>query len=247
VAYGDQVTTSGTGGEPGPRGGEPGPRGGEGVGPRGGVEPGPRAGRKRFLTRDAVVRAGLRVVEAEGLEAVTVRRVAAELGAAPMALYRHVADKRELLLAMLAERALDIPAPSTEGVPIERLVGSMLALHDYLARHAWLVEVLRQGEIFPPRGVEHLDHMLGLLAELGLPGQRGLAAYLAIWWYIIGHLASLPGATPQRRAGRRALVQEAPLERLPHVRAAFASPVPFDDAATFEAGIRALVAGLLVR
>src|SRR5690242_7950564 len=55
---------------------------------------------KKPLTRDAVVARALEIGTAEGLEAVSLRRVAQELGVTPMALYRHVRDKQDLINAM---------------------------------------------------------------------------------------------------------------------------------------------------
>src|SRR5690242_21864408 len=55
---------------------------------------------KKPLTRDAVVARALEIGTAEGLEAVSLRRLAQELGVTPMALYRHVRDKQDLLNAM---------------------------------------------------------------------------------------------------------------------------------------------------
>src|SRR3954468_6449687 len=64
---------------------------------------------------EAIVAAGVAVADAEGIAALSMRRVAAELGAAPMSLYRHVADKDELLLQMMdaaiSEVALPDPPP----------------------------------------------------------------------------------------------------------------------------------------
>lgn len=203
-----------------------------------------RPGRKRFLTRAAVVQAGLRVVEAEGLPGVTIRRVATEVGAAPMALYRHVADKRELLLAMLEERAAEIPSLPPDGDPAERLVGAMLTIHDYLAEHLWIVDVLREGEIFAPRAVERVDYVLGLLDELGFDSEQAFNAYVALWWFTLGHLATLGANAPERWASRAAVARQAPLERLPHAAAAFSRAADFDHHAAFESGLRALVSGL---
>lgn len=56
--------------------------------------------RRRGLTRKAVVARALKIGEAEGLEAVSLRRLASELGVTPMALYRHVRDKQDLINAM---------------------------------------------------------------------------------------------------------------------------------------------------
>lgn len=56
--------------------------------------------RRRGLTRDAIVARALELGNAEGLEAVSLRRLAADLGVTPMALYRHVRDKQDLVNAM---------------------------------------------------------------------------------------------------------------------------------------------------
>lgn len=206
----------------------------------------PRPGRKRFLSRAAIVAAGLQVVEADGLEALTVRRVATALGAAPMALYRHVADKRELLAAMLEEMAGGIPAPPAEGEPAERLVGAMLGLHAYLAGHLWLVEVLRRGEPVSGGAVTWLDQVLGICAELGLPPHRGYDVCMTLWWYLLGHLGAIEASSLDRRATRLAETEPAaPPERFPHLAAAIGRMRTFDHQAAFEDGLRALVTGLL--
>src|SRR2546429_6123408 len=62
--------------------------------------------RRRGLTRDAIVARALEIGGAEGLEAVSLRRLASELGVTPMALYRHVRDKQDLINAM-TEAVLD--------------------------------------------------------------------------------------------------------------------------------------------
>src|ERR1700680_2328713 len=67
-------------------------------------------GKHRGLTRADIVRRALKIGETEGLEAVSLRRLASELGVTPMALYRHVRDKQDLINAMaeLAMEGLDL-------------------------------------------------------------------------------------------------------------------------------------------
>ena len=67
-------------------------------------------GKHRGLTRDAVVRRGLKLGETEGLDAVSLRRLASEFRVTPMALYRHVRDKQDLINAMaeLVMEGLDL-------------------------------------------------------------------------------------------------------------------------------------------
>src|SRR6476619_4382346 len=64
----------------------------------------------RSLTRAAIVRRALKIGQAEGLDAVSLRRLATEFGVTPMALYRHVRDKQDLINAMaeLAMEGLDL-------------------------------------------------------------------------------------------------------------------------------------------
>jgi TetR/AcrR family transcriptional regulator, tetracycline repressor protein len=70
----------------------------------------PDQGKHRGLTRDAIVRRALKIGETEGLDAVSLRRLASEFGVTPMALYRHVRDKQDLINAMaeLAMEGLDL-------------------------------------------------------------------------------------------------------------------------------------------
>lgn len=210
------------------------------------VDPG-RRGRRRFLTRASVVEAARKVVEAEGVGGLTIRRVAAELGSAPMALYRHVEDKRALVLALLDDVAAGLPDPPEEGSPQERIVAMFAAIDAYLARYAWVVEILREGEVFSPRAGAIYPWALDRFAELGLDDDEATEAYAILWWYVLGHLSYLPSVAPERRAGREDLMRvsaervEADPERL--VRALRA----FDHERSFQKGLRALVAGLSAR
>src|ERR1700716_128085 len=70
----------------------------------------PDQGKHRGLTRTAIVRRAVKIGETEGLDAVSLRRVASEFGVTPMALYRHVRDKQDLINAMaeLVMEGLDL-------------------------------------------------------------------------------------------------------------------------------------------
>ncbi len=67
---------------------------------------------RRPLTQEAIVETAIRVLDAEGLEAVTMRRVAQELGTGPASLYAHVSGKEELRELMLDRVAAEIKLPS---------------------------------------------------------------------------------------------------------------------------------------
>lgn len=86
------------------------------------------------LTRDAIARAAREILVAEGLHAVSLRRVAAMLGVTAPALYAHVADKRDLLQGIV-EHEIDVLIEKFRAVegetPIERLEAMSLAYIDY--------------------------------------------------------------------------------------------------------------------
>src|SRR5215831_19332597 len=92
--------------------------------------------RRRGLTRRAIVERALELGDAEGLEAVSLRRLATELGVTPMALYRHVKDKQDLVNAMYEAIVEDfeLQTPVRSGTKwttrLRRALINIIALHD---------------------------------------------------------------------------------------------------------------------
>ncbi|MFE1173634.1 GntR family transcriptional regulator [Streptomyces sp. NPDC058773] len=95
------------------------------------------------LSRDRVVRAGLTIADAEGLRALSMRRVAAEFGVSSMALYRHVANKDELVVLMADAAFCDVtlPDPAPEHWRARMEAGARLQWELY-QRHPWLAHYL---------------------------------------------------------------------------------------------------------
>ncbi|WP_439678463.1 TetR/AcrR family transcriptional regulator [Embleya sp. MST-111070] len=128
-----------------------------------------RRGPRRGLSVDAVVEAATTIADAEGLEALTMRRVAKELGVVPMTLYTYVPGKAELLDLMLDAAYTRMPRSDTTGQPWRRRVAAIadenIALFD---RHPWAVTV---STIRPPLGPGQMakyEHELSGLDGLGL-------------------------------------------------------------------------------
>jgi AcrR family transcriptional regulator len=95
------------------------------------------------ITQDAIVTAALRVLDAEGLEAVSMRRVGQELDTGPASLYAHVANKKELLDLMfdrvLAE--IELPGPADPARWREQIRELLLTMHATLAAHRDIARV----------------------------------------------------------------------------------------------------------
>ena len=90
---------------------------------------------KSDLSRAAIVERALTVMDVEGPDAVTIRRIAQEFGVTPMALYWHVANKEELLAAMGDALLADVTPPPATGSWSTQLRGVVEILIEHLSRH----------------------------------------------------------------------------------------------------------------
>jgi DNA-binding transcriptional regulator YhcF (GntR family) len=149
---------------------------------------------------DRIVRRGIAIADAEGLSAVSMRRVGAELGAATMSLYRHVADKDDLVTRMIDTAFADVgdlPDPP----PFGWRAGVESAAHDLWAafrRHPWLAAALSFTRPQPTAaGMAYSDRVLTALDELGLDPVTAFDTHLIIFDHVRGAATSLE---PEREA-----------------------------------------------
>ena len=132
---------------------------------------GPKAG----LTLHAIVQAGLHVVDAEGLGALTMARVADELGVTPMATYRHIPSKEELLDLMIDAAFSDAPRCSAEDWRNELAKWGRAELALFRKR-PWLLQTVLQRVAMGPKWTAWLDAALTALSSTSLRGSELFAA-----------------------------------------------------------------------
>ena len=144
-----------------------------------GRRPAARRGPKPSLTVEDITRAAVAVADAEGLAAVSMARVAGEVGFAPMALYRHVRSKDDLLLLM-ADSAYEEPPELGEGDWRTRLAAWAQALFDVLRRHRWFLEIPISGPPMGPGNLVWLDRALGAMDDTGLDDETKLAVVMGL-------------------------------------------------------------------
>ncbi|MFI9403841.1 TetR/AcrR family transcriptional regulator [Nocardia sp. NPDC052316] len=164
------------------------------------VTPAPRTARPAKLTTIGIVRAAVDLADREGIDGLSMRRLASELGAATAGLYRHFAD-REALLAGMAELVLaEIHQPDTEpGDWRTRLTHEAHEEWQLYQRHPWMLPILAR--IRPPIGpalLDILERSFAALDQRGLTRDTILAMYLAFSGLVQG-LALL---TSSERADR---------------------------------------------
>ncbi|MFJ9948739.1 TetR/AcrR family transcriptional regulator [Kitasatospora sp. NPDC091207] len=195
-----------------------------------------------------MVTAGRTVIERDGIEALTMRAVATELGTAPASLYRHVADREALLLAVLEQIAEGLPVDVPGAEPTARLLRRLVGAHDYLAGQAWVPHILIRGELVAENAFAFSDACLADLAAAGLPPARAMPAYRACWQLVLGELLSehpvRPPREPNQRRGAFAAVDADRLPALARVLAELGYSEPGTHCAELEVALRALIDGL---
>lgn len=126
---------------------------------------GPRAG----LSPDAIVAAAIRVADAEGLEAVSMARVAHELGFTTMSLYRHVASKEELLQLMWNASAVGAERLVIDGDGWRsRLRAWAIIQRDMIDRHPWITQMPMAAPPVAPNSLHFVERGLETLDGTGL-------------------------------------------------------------------------------
>ncbi len=208
------------------------------------------------LSVDAIVRAAIELADAEGLAAVTMRRIAATLGVATMSLYRHVPTKERLVLLM-ADAAMAAHPPrtgrrTTEWRPAAEAVarGFWRLFH----RHHWLAQVISLTRPQPlPHGMAHTEALMGALRRLGLDPASALQGAVTIFAYARGLALSLPaqaqdvqdtGVTDEQwMAANDARLRAVARRRFPNLAAVMGEPVDMDLGTLFEVGLARLLDG----
>ena len=128
-------------------------------------------------SRDSIAAAAIVIADAEGLEAVSMRRVAAALGAGTMSLYNYVPKKEHLLDLMLDAACAEYrlaPGPSGDvRADLTRLGHEQLTI---FRRHPWLPALVVARPGIGPNALRYTDHFLAVTAPTGLPGGARMEA-----------------------------------------------------------------------
>ncbi|SEH93265.1 regulatory protein, tetR family [Mycolicibacterium rutilum] len=209
------------------------------------------SGRSAGLSRDRIVRTAVDLADEAGLAALSMARLADRLGCGTMSLYRHVANKDELLTFMLSE-AVGAPPSIDPANWTAALTDWAFGLWEVYHRHPWILQAGAAGPPADPGQLAWLDAGLAALERTGLTERDKLAAVMAVLHFTRGAAAlDLEAANtdwPEYPALLRRLVEE---DRFPAVATALRAGV-FDRAdgdplAEFRAGLGQLLGGIATR
>ncbi len=219
--------------------------------------------RPQRITRELLLDAAMQIVDTEGLEALTMRRLGRHVGATAAMVYRFFADKDELVEA-LADRvfaqARDRSSAAQEAPPAP--VGAPWADQLLLVAHGIRRALLAHPSLIPaavrrpPRQeatLRGIDAGLGLLLAAGLEPEAAAKGYQALLFYTLGFaaleapFAASPDGGVRDQADTHAVLARLPADDYPHVAATLAHLYGPDLTAQFDHGLRLLLAGLAVQ
>ncbi|MGW2558710.1 TetR/AcrR family transcriptional regulator C-terminal domain-containing protein [Streptomyces sp. NPDC001514] len=126
------------------------------------------AGGRAPLSRERVLRAAVALADEAGAEAFSMRRLAQELGVVPMALYKHVANKEELLDGMVDVVVGEIDPPAAGADWKSAVRQRILSARRVLLRHRWAARVIESRTGPTPAVLAYLDSVIGTFRDGGL-------------------------------------------------------------------------------
>lgn len=213
--------------------------------------------RKRTLNVDRIVDGGMVLLDRDGLEGLSLRRLGAELGSGATSVYWHVPNK-EALLDLLVDRLMEEAADETRHDPgatwRAELAAHSIALRAVLQRHTGGAALLASRMPVGPNGLRFMEGVLRALADAGFGGHQRALAFAALTGYTIGQVVLQTQAGPTNPNGRPAageqlqrlggLLRDAPRGRYPNVVESAADLTELTDEEAFSYGLQRMLDGL---
>jgi AcrR family transcriptional regulator len=210
--------------------------------------------RREPLTRERIVHAALRIMDREGLEAVSMRRIGRELGVEAMSLYNHVRDKEDILDSICEAVLSEFRIPDADGWG----EGVRLAAREYrrlLLAHPTVITLMteRKRPLTTPESLRAYEFALEVFRTAGLSEADSVKAFHVFGGYILGFVTMELGLMIGRREDEAHAQAHQEMARmlesadLPRMREAMPHFMDCDLEAQFEFGLDLLVEGIRAR
>ena len=199
---------------------------------------------RRPLSRRRILEAAVRFVDSEGLEALSMRRLGAELGVEAMSLYNHVPNKEALLDGMVELLLGELEIPSESEGWENRIRKAYRAFRRLAHEHPNVFPLLL---VRPPDtmdGVCLVEEFLKTLGEAGFDPETSLYAFRALSSYASGYAIAEIRGFAMEPAGSRLGAPTLPRDDFPHIHELEGRLETVDHDAEFEFGLDLIIAGL---
>jgi AcrR family transcriptional regulator len=202
------------------------------------------------LDRGRILAAALRLMDANGLDGLSMRKLAAELDVEAMSLYYHVPGKAALLEGLaetiLGEVRLPAAASAGAGTKLSAARSVARALRENALAHPHAIPLLGALGLGSPAARRHTEAILDVLGAAGFAPQAAFTTFLLLRSYVLGYVLWEIRHAEARAAGEMPPTEEDTLrsDDVPHLAPIATFITTFDNDAEFERGLDVLVAGL---
>lgn len=211
-----------------------------------------RSGRPPRTSRADILEGARRLIERDGVDKVTIRRLATEIGTSPATVYYHVRDKDDLYVQLLNDYADQIPRPELPDDPRERILVAATLMHDVLADRPWVVEILTADDLLGDAAMWLVEVIVSGAVAAGAEPEGAVHLYRNIWYFTAGEILIRAHRSshheqldrPTYRAGVLARLDAGDHPQLTELADRWESLASQD---TYDRGLRALVDGSLPR
>jgi AcrR family transcriptional regulator len=177
------------------------------------LKPGSENHQRRLpLSRERVLDAAMAIADADGIEALTIRSLAQELGVKPMAIYYHVANKSEILDSIVDLVFAEIELPAADGDWRSEIVRRANSARRALSRHRWAIGLMESRRSPGAATLRQHDAVIGTLRRAGFSVEMTAHAYALLDSYVYG-FALQEAALPFQGTDTAADVTEPIMER----------------------------------
>ncbi len=187
------------------------------------------------LTRERILRAAVALADRGGVESLSMRKVAQELDVVPMALYRHVANKEEILDGMVDVVVGEIDAIHADADWKTAMRGRILSARGALLRHPWASRLLETRTEPTPAVIGYMDGMIGLFRSGGFSIDLTHHAMHAMGSRLLGFSQELFDDTPDVDPAAEVEMWAAMADRYPNI-ADMVTIAMHDDASVVGSG-----------
>ena len=209
--------------------------------------PSPR--RRAPLTRERILRAAIRLADREGLDALSMRRLAAALKVEAMSLYNHVANKDDVLDGIVDLVVGEIGLPAFGGDWRESMRRRAHAAHEVMLRHPWAPQLVVSRITVGPHRLDYINATVGVLREAGFTVAQTDRAWFTLDSYIYGftlQVLNFPISPDEYASAAAAYLPMIPAERYPHMyeMSKLVADGEYDGMHDFAFGLEIILEGL---
>ena len=201
------------------------------------------------LDRDGIARTALAILDEEGIDALTMRRLADRVGVPTMTLYGSFRNKREVLDAAVTAAVADFAFTRPDGDFREQVRAHARAVRRLLEQHPAIAMLRTREPSFQPAGFRLTEPALQILLDAGFPPDEAVRAFRALFVHTIGSMLLGPRApTPEERRTARAALHLLPEDEFPAIAAtADAMAASISGPELFDYGLERILDGLEAR